>query len=264
MDCILEKISFLLPQDIILLMHYSDKKNKYKNEYRKIINYYKDQQHTNLVNFIQSMENNKNIIYTFSYILDTLIFNFEDDDKSIETVKFGQIKKENIFILLINGIKSENELENIFDNIYSEEKIKLIIFKFNSNEVELINYMKNFIEEKENLNAYKSKKSFIFIVYIKREFFQEIEASQNHKNNNWNQNISHISEYHQIFIDNLNGNEQNIAQLIGQKDIKNIMNICVDTNKLLNQNIYNILSYFSYNFKYQLKDIKINNKNYTK
>ena len=263
-DYIMKKISFLLPQDVILLMYYSDKNNKYKNEYKKILNYYENQEHTNLVHFVQVMENNKNIIYTFTNILDSLIFNFyDDDDKYIETVKFGKMTKENIYILLINAIKSENELENIFDNIYSDEKIKLIILKFNSNEIELINYMKCFIEEKENLN--NIKKSFIFIIFIKREFFKETETNQNNENNDLNQNISHITEYHQIFIDNLNGIEQNITQLIRQKNNKNILNICfADTNKLLNQYIFKILSYFNYNFKYQLKDIEITNNNYTK
>ena len=265
-DYILKKISFLLPQDIILLMHYSDKKNKYQKEYKKIIKYYNEEDHSNIINFLKLINQNKNIIYTFSNILDPISFKFEDNNNYIETMMYGKIFNENIKIVLINSIKSENELERIIDNFYSNEKEKIIIFKFNTDEIEYINYMKYFIEDKEKNDLYNNnKKTFIFIIYIKRIFYQEINPNIKNKNKDWKEVITHLSEYYQIFIDNLNGIDKNITKLIGQKCNNNLISMCsIDVDKLFLKNLYIIFSFFRYNFNCQIKDIDINKNNYSK
>ena len=67
-DFLLEKISLVLPQDLILLMKYSIFKHMYGYEAEKIIQFYQKGEHNNLYAFIKTMKNNKNIIYTFTDI----------------------------------------------------------------------------------------------------------------------------------------------------------------------------------------------------
>jgi hypothetical protein len=67
-DYVLEKIALTLPQDIILLMKYSGFEQKHMNVVDKIINFYEKGEHNNFYNFISTMKNIKNVIYTFSSI----------------------------------------------------------------------------------------------------------------------------------------------------------------------------------------------------
>ena len=67
-DLVLEKISLTLSQDIILIMKYSGFKEKYMNVYNKILEFYKKGVHNNLHNFLKTMKNLKNVIYTFTSI----------------------------------------------------------------------------------------------------------------------------------------------------------------------------------------------------
>ena len=106
-DIILEKISLVLPQDLILLMQYNEYKQPYYNIKDKIINFYKKGEHTNLIKFIKGMTYNKNIIYTFTKIEETLLLN----KNRIQTKIFGKITKNNIKEININSIISENELK---------------------------------------------------------------------------------------------------------------------------------------------------------
>ena len=105
-DEILSKISLTLPQDILLYLKLNGFSQKYSTEYNKIIDYYKQGQHTNLSRFIQTTKNNKNIVYTFSNDVEAII-NIDNIDSPI----VGNIKKNNTKIIKINSINSENELE---------------------------------------------------------------------------------------------------------------------------------------------------------
>ena len=67
-DLVLEKIALTLPQDIIFLLKYSGFEQKHPKIADKVINFYLKGEHTNLFNFLQKMENTKNVIYTFTSI----------------------------------------------------------------------------------------------------------------------------------------------------------------------------------------------------
>ena len=267
-DFILKKISMILPQDIILLMNYSENINKFKEEYNRIKSYYSEENHTNLISHLKSMEKYKNIIYTFSNILDPLFPIFENInnknyDNYIETVLFGKIRKENIKIILINSFNSESELEYTFDNFFENKDEKIMIIKFNPDECEIMNYLKTFIKEKENNSDIRNKKAFIFIVYIKR-IFNKMD-SINIDKYTLSETITFLNEdYFQIFIDNLNGINLNINQLMKMNSKKDLMKACiVNLKKILFKNIYSIFSYFRYTFKFQIND-EINKNNYSK
>ena len=131
-DFIFQKISMVLPQDIILLIHFSENNNLFKNEYEKIIKYYKESEHSNLINYLKKCEKNKTIIYTFSRILEPLLPFLDEtsiENNFIETNKYGKLSKNNIRVISVNSIDSENQLETEFDNFYKNKEEKLFIFE---------------------------------------------------------------------------------------------------------------------------------------
>ena len=111
----------------------------------------------------------------------------------------------------LNNINSEEDLEKELDEFLKEDKYKICFIKYIPKE-RLLNYISFFIEykEKEYLNNNKEdkkqKKAFIIIIYLFRIFNLELKNSENN-NNNLSERISFVSDYYQIFIDNLNGNE---------------------------------------------------------
>ena len=89
-NTIIEKLSLVLPQDIIFLMQFHKFKTQYNNIKNKIIDFYKKHEHANIFNFIKNMKYQKNIIYTFSDINENILKNIEN---SFNTKMFKRIKK---------------------------------------------------------------------------------------------------------------------------------------------------------------------------
>ena len=257
-DEILSKISLTLPQDIFLFLKYNGFIQKHRVEYNKINDYYKGAEHINLSRFIRSMKTEKNIIYTFSNNLEEL-----DNISNIDNQTFGKIYISNIKELKISSLFSEVELETEIDDFLSNE-YKLCIIQLTSEEGKFMNYIKCMIEnkEKEYINkqkeSKKGKKVFIFIVYMTRVFYKELndydlKSEKEKKEINkkiLKETISNLSGYYQTFIDNLNGDEnlslENILQMKGNE----IFRKCLDLDKELIKNIYPSLFYMKYTINY--------------
>ena len=213
---VISKISLILPKDILICLKLNSFKEKYKEIANKIIEAYDEGEHSNMKNFLKKMNNNKNVVYTFSNNLDVL----QELDK-INNPKFGQISKGNIKYIEISSYKSENEFEKEIEDFLEEDKYKICFIKFNANEGSFINYVKFFIENKEKDFIPNHKKEgellpqkvFIFIVYLSRvlnSHLENLEKKSKEFQNYINQKIlketiSLSSGYYQIFIDNLNG-----------------------------------------------------------
>ena len=119
--------------------------------------------------------------------------------------------------------------------------------------------------EKIDLNEEDEKwinKNILIIVYLKRKY---IKNKQNRKKNVPKSVISFLSNYNQIFIDNLNWEGGNFSDFINQKPNELLINF-INFNKIISDNIYSFYSYFRYKFKYSLKynSEEINSKNYVK
>ena len=266
-DFIFQKISMVLPQDIILLIHFSENNNLFKNEYEKIIKYYKESEHSNLINYLKKCEKNKTIIYTFSRILEPLLPVLDEtsiENNFIETNKYGKLSKNNIRVISVNSIDSENKLETEFDNFYKNKEEKLFIFKFSPEQSDKIGYLKNYIEERERNNNELKKKSYIFIMYLKRIF--DNEDPKIAKLYEFNGGSTFLNEdYYQIFIDNLNGLDENIVNLIGIERPEDLIKKClVNIDTIALKNIYSVFSYFRYTLKSSIKDLDIKHNNYSK
>ena len=239
-DIVLEKISLVLPQDIILLMQYTEFKQQYNNIKEKIINFYKKGEHINLINFIKTMTYHKNIIYTFTKIDEPLLLN-----TNIKTQIFGILKKNNIKEIIINSMISEDEFKKELDNFYSNKDYMIIIIKIDPKFIDLKKYIDliNIIIE----NNEQEKKGFIITVHINRIYEEEIKSvgeseSINYSNYNYN-------DYYQILIDDLNEKEDiiieekikikeniSIEELILKLFVDQVNNITDDNNifKLVN------------------------------
>ena len=184
-DIIYEKVYKLLPQDIILNL---DNENKLKK-------LYKNKKYYRLKNYLESNPKQKiSIIYTFNNI-----------NSNVETIE------ESASINLISEMKTESQLFDSINSIISEnnnknQENKNLIFihvdNYNSNKIGfLVSFVKNHYEKIRELK-------FIFIIYVKRNFFVDQQ----------NEKIFAIPDIYpdiyQIFIDNLEGPDVKLDDII--------------------------------------------------
>ena len=219
-EIIYNKISNILPQDIICIL---PDNNIIKRAYNKNKKYY------NLKEYINDYENKKykiSIIYTFNKI--TNIINGIKNDMSF----------------MISEVKSDYQLKKIIDEIiYKKENNKNeknynIVIHFEQHNLEKIQYISNFI-----INYYRNDNNYkyIFIIHIKRNF-------GNVKNRIYS--ILDINpEINQIFIDNLNAPnikledllDRSINQIIDMKEILNLNSLFKRTLRIcINMNLKNV------------------------
>ena len=272
-DVIIEKLSLLLPHDIILFKKYSGFDAKYPRIAEQIMKGYNKGEHNNFASFLKKMKDMKNVIYTFSDFFSQI----NNINAGIETDILGKINSNNITTIEINSFTSENKFEDsLNENFFNDNNKKLCIIKFQPDERHFLNYVKFIIDNKEkeinnNDNA-NIKKAFIFIVYLNRTFNNDGksqdnkngngEDEENEENNKYNETISLTSEFYQIFIDDLNGSNDYTINDILNLEIGEILKKWIKYNVLLNKNIYETLIYMDFNISYEYK--KINKKNYPK
>ena len=262
-DFILEKIAPTLSQDIILLIKNSGFEEENPGIPDKIIEFYKRGEHSNLLNFLKKMKNTKNVIYTFTSIDNALL---ENVSGQFDTELLGRIDKSNIKEVKINSLNEEKDLEGILEDVYlnQKDKIKIVLFKFTPYQAGIMNYIKFFIEnhiKEKNYIDENNRKVFIFSVHMNRIF---IEDENNPKRKRYveenilTDTITHLSDYYQIFIDDLNGEDFSIVDIM-KMDKKELFKKCLKLDVELTNNIYKTFSYFNYSFKINIKGIDKDN-----
>ena len=263
-DKVIEKLSLLLPQDIIIYKKYSGFDKKYPRIAEKIIEEYNKGEHNNFASFLKKMKDMKNVIYTFSDIF-SHIKNISNIDNDI----LGKIEEDNITTIEINSFTTENKFEDkLNDSFFNDNNKKLCIIKFQSKERHFLNYVKFMIENKEkemnNNDNEKIKKAFVFIVYLDRTFNnnQDSNAIENDGGNKNNETISLTSEFYQIFIDDLNGSDNNTINDILTLSRGGIIKKWINYNDIIKYRIYETFYYMDYNILCDYK--KITKKNYSK
>ena len=290
-DEVISKISLILPQDIILCLKLNGYQTKFPDIFNKIMEGYNKGEHHNFRRFLESMTKYKNIIYTYTNNLETIKI-FEEDiyskiDKTKKDIKTGvakqnitintkicgTISKENIKEIKISSFKTENEFETEINGFFEEKNYKICLIKFNSNEGNFINYVQFFIENKlKEYTADKGeesiKKVFIFIVNMMRVYDSEIRDFKKKSKKErrminkkiLRETISNLSEYYQIFIDNLNGLDKIDLEPIFKSEGLDIYENFLDFNYELTQNIYMTLSYMKLNIPFSFGEL--NEANY--
>ena len=250
LNYVLEKIVLTFPQDILVNMQINGLKQKKANIYKKVIEFYNKGEHSNLANFLKKTNNNKNVVYTFSNNLEEI-----NNLDGINNPLIGKVEEKYIKQIQINSIKSENELERQIDNFFNDDKSKICLVKFLPYEGSLMNYVKYLIQNKEKDYGLKQNKIFIFIVHLVRVLKKDLNDIDKKPLNEQieirktilEETLSNLSDYYQIFIDNLNGDEKlKIEKILTMKKKELFQNI-VNVDEELSQNIYKCISYMKYN-----------------
>ena len=164
-------------QDIIASVKYSGFANFYSKRAKKILEIYKEKEINNFSKFFEKMTKDKNIIYTFSNMLEIL--------PEINNVKYKEI--------YVESITSENNIQTIMSKFY-EEKEDILIFRFIEKDLNKMNHIsylvnnfetkyKQEIDEKNNIsstddekmniikttNKNNKNKKIIFLVHLTRK-----------------------------------------------------------------------------------------------
>jgi hypothetical protein len=86
---VFKKISLILPQDILIIQKFNGFQSKNDELSKKMLNEYKTGKHGNLKTFLENMDNMKNVVYTYSNILDFIenIESFENKNLSNDEIK---------------------------------------------------------------------------------------------------------------------------------------------------------------------------------
>ncbi len=223
LEYILEIIVPTFSQDLIVFIKHSVFYFNYENFYNEIINNYSKGNHDNLNEFIKNMTSQKNVIFTFSSVIDKIFLNDEIIQNKDLTFSLKKTYKK---------IIDENDNEKIIDSIlksYMKSTNNLLIFQISFENLKHLNHIQflldNFILENE---ISLKNKYFIIIIHLKR-ILPNLNVTSRYLSS-YSNLISHLSNYNQIFIDNLKGKHENITsilelsnkELFGRKDLYNI------------------------------------------
>jgi len=263
-EYVLEKIVTTFSQDIIF---YTKNSNKNKYEIIQKIYFDKEYEHRNLKCYLENITTNKHIIYTFSNIYDS-IYGINDETIQINNIKNNQIfTKATTRTIFINQCNSERVIDDFIFDYYTDNHSNLLIVHYNINDyIHLchVNYLIENIEVslKEKYN-YKLK-VIVFIVHLIRP----INNNENYKNSNnkkmYDEDkihneylISHLTEWKQFFIDNLNGMNINIKDVCNAStwELFNNENL-INIEKEFKKDLYHAFTIISYNVKINFSSIK--------
>ena len=280
-DEILKRIVPTFCQDIIASVKYSGF-NKGKNApfAKKIIQFYKEKKINNFAQFLQKIKKDKNVIYTFSHLLDLVI---SEEYKEV----------------IVETIDSENTVEEIISSLY-EKKFEYLIFRFTEKDLNKMNHLsylinnyetkfkqqnqnneiignninginddddENIINTNTNQNQNRhSRNKVIFLVHLTRKSVVKSKEDNKNKNKNKKQKnaysvdeiISNLDDsYDQYFIDNLKSERNDFMNILDIKDSKELINSIIDFDRFLDKNLNIIMSYFDYNLMNKFSKIKL-------
>ena len=270
-------------QDIIGISKFSNFERRYKEDLENIYTIYKETYRYNIIEFLKKSVKYKNIIYTFSSILEHI------NIKEIENPLIGKIKNDNIENILVSKYKSELELEKSLGDLFLNKDKKVLIMRFTPNDLKYISLIKFLIENLEREKIYNNddkdneqnrefdedneeeistnnnkkqinyNKMIIFIVhttrFLKNYVYSEEEI--NEKSIEDKELISHLANYSQNFIDNLNGTNIDILDIINLRNEEFIdKKQIIDIKDTIYNNIYNSFVKINYTFKNKMKNLE--------
>ena len=215
-------------QENILNAIFSPQKKYIKKE--DIIHIYEENTHTNIFKFLETIKNNKIVIYTFSpYYKD--IFS-EKNELIIKNKNFGDISKDNTVEITFNQIFSEKMLIYFFELFYKKENCNLFIIHFPVRDTKYLKYIKFQLDNYQREKKENDNKIFLFIIHIEKNLYKE-------KNNDMENNdepVEFLEKYHSYFFSFLSEYQQiTIDNLLGQRDIS-VINLFKKSNEeLLNK-----------------------------
>ena len=236
-------VSFFSEELMILITKYGWK-NKFTNYYDIIYQIYKDNYNYNFQNYLESLEYDISIIYTYTSILDE----FNSMDYNVKNKKFGaSFSKEKMKEINISEITAKEQIEKeivdfIFDNsnIDNEKEKNLLIFKFREEDLNKLNniyYLLNDFKNALNENRANNQRKFvILIIYLQKD--EKIKSANS---------ISFISNFPQKMIENLNNKYEKFPQILLSSNDDIIINKLFKLDYIFINNINDLLRYFDLN-----------------
>ena len=246
---VLEKITPFLSEELMVLICKYNFKNCYNYYFESIYDIYKKQYCYNLNNYLEQLNNEISIIYTFSLINRDIMDNLlENNDQFIQNNTFNiTFRKCNTKEINVSSFYSITKLEKKIINFIFEDDAKkkyakknLLIIKFKEKDINKINDIYYLIKElKSNYKSVKKEyknKIIIFIVNISKKY-----------NTNNTKNIEYILETPQIFINDLYNKHKFFLDLLLSTNKDIINNNLININEIIKNNINSILRFFNYN-----------------
>ena len=256
---IFELISPTLTQDIISCININGFIEKERELASIIETSYNKSYASNLSDYLKKLPKSRlrSIIYTFSNLTELI---FKDNEKNDENSLFT---KENTTEIVIDSIDSTKKFELLIDLFY-KSKNNLCIIKFEEEDLNKMNYVKNIIDSMEKIESTIRFKYFIFIVYMKRELIEQNAINKNEKKPDKKDlvikdQIALMDNIYHITIDNLNNENgnYNIFDLISKKN-NSIINTLFNIEQIINDNIYNCFNEINFNYKNVTEKLGIN------
>ena len=252
---VLEKIVPTFCQDIIAYLMTEKINIEFHIFNDRVINLYQKSRFFNFSSFFEKLKSKKNVIYTFSKITEEILY----EEKDLVN-KFGVFSIHSIQTVIIESIKSENDLVFLLKNFANNKNKNVLILKLSEKEMNQMNSINFVITKYEKENIELKEKIIIFTVHKQRKL-----KNENKKANTKEIQPDYISfmndEYYHIFIDNLRGKEKyNIFNILSeQTDLlakKYIMN-----SNFIDNKIYIILNYLQINIRNSKKEFNEQNCN---
>ncbi len=289
---IFKKIVPTFSQDILVAAKVSTFDEKNPGILNQIFDIYNEGDHSNLSNFLEKTNSQMNVVYTFSSILGNIKIISRDGNNKVFNNNFNlEIMSDSLLKINIAKLKSENDLDKELLNFGESKILSVCLLQFLPNDTPKMNsiqfYLENYIKETEKLKS----KIFIFMVHLFRierviknnnmmmrrnNQFQNEEEKLKEKEKKEKEEkerlkkiikdqtlISHLAGYNQIFIDNLNGLNVSIKDIL-EKTNEEVFKIneLINVEKEVNKNIFNSFSSIKYNFKNIIDNF--DNKEYQK
>ena len=158
-----------------------------------VINLYQKSRFYNFVSFFEKLQSKRNVIFTFSKITEDILY----EEKALKN-KYGIFNILSMEIVIIESIKSENDLTFLLKNFAHNNDKKILIIKLSEKEFNHMNSINYVISKYEKENIILKEKIIIFTVHKERKL-----KNGNKKSNAKEVQPDYISflndEYYQIF-----------------------------------------------------------------
>ena len=230
-------------EELMILITKYGWKNKFNFYYELIYKIYKENYCYNLQNYLENVENDVSMIYTYSSIfLEKNIF-----EVGIKNKKSGIIfSTRNVVEININEINTKEQIEKeiyeFFNDLDLEQKRtkNLLIFKFREEDLNKLNNIYHLLKNYKYVFSEKQlevkNKFVLFIIYLKSD--EKIKSNSN--------SILFISNLPQKLIDNLQNNHENFPQILISTNKEIIEKRLFDINNTIITNMNDIFRYFDF------------------
>ena len=214
MQDILQKIVPAFTEDMIVYIEKFGIKIKQELDYGLLKDIYKNNYRYNIYDYLKKTKNKISIIYTFSSINEKIFGNEIKEKIENKYLKYN-LNNKSLKEIILYQVNSINILDKEIVDFISESEKNLCIIRLRKEELDKLENVINLIQSK------KSEKLFIILIHLSRTISKNDKLNNNNLQNEINVNskcISFLSPINQIFIDNINNDNNSFIDIIEAKN----------------------------------------------